>query len=206
MDAISVLQAAAHRASRALGTRRAAGQSPPDASGPQASSGSVAAWNARELITLTTEEISRADAKAGVLFTEAGVVVGAAVSLLVADPTRVSRLPPQVEIPLLIAVTCALAALVTLAGAAYPRGVRRRAPSGTRLMYFAEVVSITDDAELRKALAFPPEPTSADLARDLRCVSLIAYRKYACIKVAYLFFTITLAAIGAIVIEVLAGR
>jgi Family of unknown function (DUF5706) len=206
MDAISVLRAAAHRASRALGTRRAAGQSHPDASGPQASSGSAAAGYARELITLTTEEISRADAKAGVLFTGTGVVVGAAVSLLVADPARVSRLPPQVEIPLLIAVTCALAALVTLAGAAYPRGVRRRAPSGTRLMYFAEVVSITDDAELRKALAFPPEPTPADLARDLRRVSLIAYRKYACIKVTYLFFTITLAAIGAIVIEVLAGR
>lgn len=198
MDAIPVLRAAAHRASRA------AGQSHPDASGPQASSGSAVAGNARELIKLTTEEISRADAKAGVLFTGTGVVVGAAVSLLVADPTRVSRLPPQVEIPLLIAVTCALAALVTLAGAAYPRGVRRRAPSGTRLMYFAEVVSITDDAELRKALAFPSTP--ADLARDLRRLSLIAYRKYACIKVTYLFFTITLAAIGAIVIEVLADR
>jgi hypothetical protein len=128
------------------------------------------------------------------------------VSLLVADPARASRLPPQVGIPLLIAVTCALAALVTLAGAAYPRGVRRRAPSGTRLMYFAEVVSVADDAELRKALAFPPEPTPADLARDLRRVSLIAYRKYAFIKVTYLFFTITLAAIGAIVIEVLAYR
>jgi hypothetical protein len=165
-----------------------------------------AAGHARELIRATIEEIGRADAKAGVLFAGVGVVLGAAASVLVADPARFSGLPLRLDIPLLTALACTVIALTALGAAAYPRGVRAYTPSGRHVTYFGDVVRTIDDAQLREALGSAPEATVEDLARRLRQLSLIAYRKYSCIRVAYLFFALNLIAILAAVIEILCAR
>jgi hypothetical protein len=164
---------------------------------------SGAAAHAQELIRVTIEEIGRADAKAGVLFAGAGVVLGAAASVLVADPARFSGLPLRLGIPLLIALACMVAALAALGAAAYPRGVRGYAPSGRRVTYFGDVVRTVDDAHLRDALGSAPEAAVEELARQLRQLSVIAYRKYFYIRAAYLFFAVSLIAVLAAVTEVL---
>jgi Family of unknown function (DUF5706) len=166
----------------------------------------AAAGHARELIRVTIEEIGRADAKAGVLFTGAGVVLGVAASILVADPGRFSGLPLRLKLPLLIAVACGIVAVTALGVAAYPRGVRGCVPSGGRVTYFGDVVRTADDAQLQKALGSAPDSALADLARQLRRLSLITCRKYFYIRVAYLFFAVNLLAILTAVIEVLCAR
>jgi hypothetical protein len=166
----------------------------------------AAAGYARELIRVTIEEIGRADAKAGILFAGAGVVLGAAASVLVADPARFSGLPLRLGIPLLIALGCTAVALAALGAAAYPRGARRHAPSACHVTYFGDVIRTTDDSRLREALRSAPDSAVEDLARQLRQLSLIAYRKYFYIRVAYLFFAVNFMAILVTVTEVLCAR
>jgi hypothetical protein len=159
----------------------------------------------RELIRMTMDEIGRADAKAGVLFTGAGVILGAAATVLVANAARFSSLPPRLDIPLLLSAACAIAALATLGMASYPRGVRGRKAVDGRVTYFGEVVRITDDTQLREALESAQESVAEALARQLRQLSVIVYRKYFYIRVAYLFFAVMLMAIFASAIEVLSS-
>lgn len=166
---------------------------------------SVAAAQARNLINVTIEDISRADVKAGILFTGTGAILGAVASFLVAGPGRVAGLPPRLQVPLLVSVVCAVAALVALGAAAYPRGVRGYRPAGGRVMYFGDVIGIADDTALREALGSVRESTETDLTRQLRQLSLIAYRKYRYIRVASLFLAVDLTAILATITGLLCG-
>jgi hypothetical protein len=98
---------------------------------------------------MTLEEIGRADAKAGILFTGVGVFLGSAATVLAAGAARFSSLPLRLDVPLLVAVACAIGGFTALGGASYPRGLGGSELRGGRVMYFGDVVRITDCDKLR---------------------------------------------------------
>lgn len=140
---------------------------------------------AENLIRDVTVEIGRADAKAGVLFTGTGIVLSVATSLLVAARPQLAELPLRFQIPLLISVAGAALALGTIGLAVYPRGVHRRMLE-----------------------EFGPRPglSADDAVRLARRLSLIAYRKYRYIKMAFAFFALPVAGALAVAAETIIGR
>jgi len=154
---------------------------PPDGVAVQ----SVKTARAESRVRDTVREIDRADRKAGILFTGAGIVLGIVTSLLVAARPRLSGLPLRFEVTLLFLVTSAALALAALGMASYPRGVHRGMPAGLR----------------------SGEGLFAGASeRRIRRLSRIAYQKYRCIKLAFVFFAVTLASILVIAAETIVGR
>jgi hypothetical protein len=112
----------------------------------------------------------------------------------------------RLTVPLLVAAVSAVAALIALGAAAYPRGTRKTSAYGYSIVYFSDVARVRDQAHLRSAIRETIDASEDAVLDQLMQLSQIAARKYLYIKISFLFFAMLLAGAVACVLEVLYGR
>lgn len=150
-------------------------------------------------------EISRADNKAALLLAGGGVIVGSGTSTLVAEAPKLSGITPLLAVPLCVAAISALAALVTLGVAAYPRGVRGGSLPAGQIMYFGDIVQYEDSLGLRKAIQDSFYSKEEMVLMRLILLSRIVQVKYWFIRLSFFFFALTLTAAVSDAVMVLIG-
>ncbi|MFF3664564.1 Pycsar system effector family protein [Microtetraspora malaysiensis] len=131
------------------------------------------------MLTEAREELNRADAKAQVLLGVAGIGIGAVTGGLLAGSWSPLRLHTGLQWVWWAGAACALAALVCLAGAVYPR-ITRRAPGPPR--YFGDIRGRGSAREIADALRDRANDDLTRVAEQIRAVSAIVLRKYLLIK------------------------
>ncbi|MGC5010882.1 Pycsar system effector family protein [Streptosporangium sp. DT93] len=144
------------------------------------------------LFTEAREELSRADTKAQVLLGVAGLGIGAVAGGLIAGNWSPLKLHAGLQWLWWTGAVCALAALVCLAGAVYPR-ITKRALGFT---YFGDIGRYGSAAEIAKALRRHDDEDLTVLAEQIRAVSVLVTRKYLLIRWG---FWLLLASIGSTV-------
>lgn len=154
---------------------------------------------ARELVLATVAEIGRAESKAATILAGGGVLAAAGTSAAVSNAGHLSHLPVHLLIPVCIAVGSLAAALVSLGAATYPR---IKASRGA-ITYFADVVHISNTAELKTAIAASVATNEDTVLVQLQDLSRLVWLKYLFIKIAFLFLVITLIASLASVFQVI---
>jgi hypothetical protein len=154
-----------------------------------------------QLLQEARDELNRADAKAQVLLGIVGIGLGAIAGGLLAGSWSPFELSDAVEWLWWIGTAAALASVVTLAGAVYPR-LDRRERSGT-VMYYADVLGYESAAAVSRALM---RSSRLDLERtsdQLYRVSWILGRKYRLIRWGFWFLLVGIAAtVSAVLIDV----
>ncbi len=153
----------------------------------------------RTLVQETIDEIGRADSKAAMLLAGGGILIGTGTSAVVADAGRLSHLSTDVRVTLWIALVAAVAGLVFLAMAAYPRTGREQRPGGA-IAYFGDVMQASDPGALRAAIRDSLPVHEEVIVQKLFALSRIVARKYRLIKLAFAAFLVVLAAGAACVI------
>jgi hypothetical protein len=160
---------------------------------------------AQRLVDATIAEIDRADTKAALFLAASGVLIGVGASALVAGAPQLSHLPTRIIIPLILALGSALAALILLGSAAYPRGTGSASAGLRSVTYFTDVVRADDAGRLRSAILGTISDREDVLLEQLMQLSRIVMRKYLLIRVAFGLFVIVLFALAVCAAEALFG-
>ena len=160
---------------------------------------------AQRLVDATIAEIDRADTKAALLLAASGVLVGVGTSVLAAEATKLSHLPTRISIPLFFVLGAAVAALITLGSAAYPRGVGSTSTGFRSVTYFKDVVRTGDASRLRSAMLGTISDRESVILEQLIQLSRIVARKYLLIRVAFALFVVVLFASAACAAAALFG-
>ncbi|QYC44119.1 hypothetical protein Nocox_32740 [Nonomuraea coxensis DSM 45129] len=156
---------------------------------------------ARQMLAETREELNRADAKAQVLLGIVGVGLGAVTGGLLAGSWSPFRLSDSVEWLWWAGVASAVASVLVLARAVYPRLDRRRRRDDA-VMYYADVLRFDSAAELSRALAGSSAMGLERLADQLHRVSAIVGQKYRLIRWGFWLLLAGLAGtVGAVLVD-----
>ncbi|MER6505442.1 Pycsar system effector family protein [Nonomuraea sp. NPDC001636] len=151
----------------------------PPADGRQAAEDDACEYGA-QLLREAREELNRADAKAQVLLGIVGIGLGAVAGGLLAGSWSPSEMSNAVEWLWWVGAAAALASVVVLAGAVYPR-LDRRKGSGA-VMYYADVHRLDSTAAVASALMRSSALDLERVADQLYRVSHIVGRKYRLIR------------------------
>ncbi|MFI7126815.1 Pycsar system effector family protein [Nonomuraea sp. NPDC050153] len=133
-----------------------------------------------QLLTEAREELNRADTKAQVLLGIVGIGLGAVTGGLLAGSWSPLAMSNAVEWLWWAGAAAALASVVVLAGAVYPRLDRRKGNSA--VMYYADVLRLDSTVSVTSALM---QSSTLDLERvadQLYRVSRIVGQKYRLIR------------------------
>lgn len=134
------------------------------------------------LLTQAREELNKADAKAQVLLGVVGLGVGAVVGGLLAGSWSPFRLSPWIQWAWWLGAASAVAALVCLAGAVYPRTGPDKASDGRGISYFADVRRYHSAQAVADVLRRSPNHDLLRLAGQIKQISRIVTRKYQLIR------------------------
>ena len=153
---------------------------------------------AQRLVEVTVGEIDRADTKASLLLAGTGVLFGAGTSVLVAEGPHAAHLATRITIPLFVALVSAVAAVIFLGCAAYPRGtIFASSRTARRIVYFRDVVRAGDAGHLKSAIIETISDGEDVVLEQLIQLSRIVARKYLLIRVAFIFLAIVFIAFAA---------
>lgn len=133
-----------------------------------------------QLLQETREELNRADTKAQVLLGIVGIGLGAVIGGLLAGSWSPFRLSNNIEWLWWAGATAALASVVVLARAVYPRLDRRKRSDA--VMYYADVLHFESAAAVSSALRRSSTLDLERIADQLHRVSQIVSRKYRLIR------------------------
>lgn len=133
---------------------------------------------AKDLLDRAREEITHAENKASILLAGVLATLGGIIAAISGVHWPVIRQPPYVAAPFWAATVAALAAIVGLASAVYPRITPSTAGRTASLGFFGDVIQLESPAELRRLLSHR-STTIFDIWIDQAWqTSLIARRKY----------------------------
>lgn len=133
-----------------------------------------------QLLAEAREELSRADAKASLLFAVIGVVFGALLAGLISQNWQPDDLAAGADVVFWFGTVLAVAGAVSLGFAVWPR-ITHTQPGGPA-SYFGDVVSYGEDRDaLRAALAAGAENGERNV-EQLAVVSNIVWKKYVGIR------------------------
>ncbi|MER6574959.1 Pycsar system effector family protein [Nonomuraea sp. NPDC001023] len=133
-----------------------------------------------QLLTEAREELNRADTKAQVLLGIVGIALGAVAGGLLAGSWSPFEMSNAVEWLWWAGAAAAVASVVVLAGAVYPRLDRRK---GSRaVMYYADVLHLDSTATVAGALMRSSALDLERVADQLYRVSHIVGQKYRLIR------------------------
>ncbi|GAA3005980.1 Pycsar system effector family protein [Streptosporangium longisporum] len=150
------------------------------------------------LFTEAREELNRADTKAQVLLGVAGLGIGAIAGGLLAGNWSPMKLHVGLQWLWWVGAVCALAALVCLAGAVYPR-ITKRALGFT---YFGDVNRYGSAVKIANALRKHDDEDLTALAEQIRTISVIVTRKYRLIRWGFWLLLISIGStVGSAVIQ-----
>ncbi|WP_433514731.1 Pycsar system effector family protein [Nonomuraea sp. CA-143628] len=133
-----------------------------------------------QLLSEAREELNKADTKAQVLLGIVGIGLGAVAGGLLAGSWSPFTLSNAVEWLWWAGAAAALAAVIVLASAVYPRLDRREQSSG--VMYFGDVARFASTAAVSSALMRSSTLDLERIADQLRRVSKIVGQKYRLIR------------------------
>ncbi|GAA0408221.1 hypothetical protein GCM10009530_70700 [Microbispora corallina] len=154
-----------------------------------------------QLLTEAREELNRADTKAQVLLGVVGIGLGAVTGGLLAGSWSPFTMSNAIEWLWWAGAAMALASVVVLAGAVYPRLDRRK--GNDAVMYYADVLHLESTAAVASALM---KSSTLDLERivdQLQRVSWIVGQKYRLIRWGFwLLLTGTVATVSAVLINI----
>jgi hypothetical protein len=158
-----------------------------------------------QLLTEAREELSRADSKAQVLLGIVGIGLGAVAGGLLAGSWAPTRLADAVEWLWWLGSAAALAAVIVLASAVYPRLDRRK--HSTAVMYFADVLHLDSTQAVSNALLRSSTLDLERIADQLRRTSKIISWKYRLIRWGFwLLLSAMASTVSAAVINLLISR
>ncbi|MEW9553174.1 Pycsar system effector family protein [Nonomuraea sp. NPDC050783] len=158
-----------------------------------------------QLLAEAREELNRADGKAQVLLGIVGIGLGAVAGGLLAGSWAPTRLADAVEWLWWLGAAAALASVIVLASAVYPRMDRRK--RGTAVMYFADVLRFDTAQDLSDALLASSTLDLERIADQLQRISRIIGRKFRLIRWGFWLLLGALAStVGAAVINLLLTR
>ncbi|WP_188194559.1 Pycsar system effector family protein [Nonomuraea sp. SYSU D8015] len=155
-----------------------------------------------QLLAETRDELNRADAKAQVLLGVVGIGLGAVAGGLLAGSWSPFRLSNAIEWLWWAGTAAAVASVVVLARAVYPRFDRRKRSDA--VMYYADVLRFESAAALSSALMKSSRLDLERVADQLHRVSRIVGQKYRLIRWGFwLLLAGMAAAVSAALIDIL---
>ncbi|MFI6318115.1 Pycsar system effector family protein [Nonomuraea sp. NPDC050556] len=138
--------------------------------------------HAVHLLAQAREELNKADTKAQVLLGVVGIGVSAVAGGLLAGSWSPFELSPWVQWGWWLGAVAALASLVCLAGAVYPRTARLPGAPPRGIAYFADVERYATAEAVAVVLREPANLDLLRLAEQIKQISSIVVRKYRLIK------------------------
>ncbi|MGP3920941.1 Pycsar system effector family protein [Nonomuraea sp. 10N515B] len=157
-----------------------------------------------QLLQETREELNRADTKAQVLLGIVGIGLGAVTGGLLAGSWSPFRLSNTIEWLWWAGAAAALASVVVLARAVYPRLDRRK--QSDAVMYYADVLRFASAAAVASALMRSSTLDLERIADQLHRVSRIVGQKYRLIRWGFwLLLCGTVATVSAVLIDIVLG-
>lgn len=151
-----------------------------------------------QLFAEAREELNRADTKAQVLLGVAGLGIGAVAGGLLAGNWSPLKLHAGLQWLWWVGAVCALAALVCLASAVYPRITKR----ALGIAYFGDIRRYGSAVEIANALRNHDNDDLTGLAEQIRAVSVIVTRKYLLIRWGFWLLLISIGStVGSAVIQ-----
>ncbi|GAA1007297.1 hypothetical protein Aple_017810 [Acrocarpospora pleiomorpha] len=158
-----------------------------------------------QLLTEAREELNRADSKAQVLLGIVGIGLGAVTGGLLAGSWAPTRLADAIEWLWWLGSAGALASVIALASAVYPRLDRRK--HNAALMYFADVLRFDSPQAVSNALLRSSTLDLERIADQLQRVSKIISWKYRLIRWGFwLLLSAMASTVGAAVINLLISQ
>jgi len=134
----------------------------------------------RQLLAETREELNRADAKAAMLFAIFGIAFGAVLAGLIAGDWSPRHLAPGAQGVWWLGAAAAVAALVALSAAVWPRLDSKHA-SG-RVSYFAHVAGYRTRDALREAIERQATEDGDRPLEQLQALSGIVMTKFQLVR------------------------
>jgi hypothetical protein len=136
---------------------------------------------ARQLLSESREELTRADNKAALLLAAVGVVAGALLAAVVAGDWSPFSLAACVAWVWWLGATAAVVGIIFLAAAVYPVTKYRTQRPADFIAYFGDVVSV-DGSVLQDRLIKSSQLYDARLIDQISAISGIVDRKYRAIQ------------------------
>lgn len=150
------------------------------------------------LLTEAREELNRADTKAQVLLGVAGLGIGAVTGGLLAGSWSPLKLHVGLQWLWWVGAVCAIASLICMASAVYPRITKR----SLGIAYFGDVRRYGSAMEIANALRDHDNDDLLGLAEQIRAVSVIVTRKYLLIQWGFWLLLISIGStVGSAVIQ-----
>jgi hypothetical protein len=152
----------------------------------------------RQLLAETREELNRADGKAAMLFAIFGIGFGAVLAGIIAGDWKPADLPAGAEVIWWLGAITAVAALVAVSAAVWPRLDSDHA-SG-RVTYFAHVVGYRSRDALREAIERQASNDGDRPLEQLQAISGIVMTKYRLVRAGLVVYGIGAVACAAAVL------
>lgn len=134
----------------------------------------------RQLLAETREELSRADGKAAMLFAIFGIAFGAVLAGVIAGDWSPRDLTAGAQVVWWLGAAAAVAALVALSAAVWPRLDSNQATG--RVTYFAHVADYRTRDALREAIERQASEDDGRSLEQLQALSCIVMTKYQLVR------------------------